>query len=238
MSRNRVPGSEEVRRATVVLVHGAWHGPWCFTKVVDGLAEKGITAIAPELPLLDGLGVDAALVADLVAGIDEPVVLLGHSYGGQVISAAATESANVTHLVYLCALMLDQGESLQDILATGPNAYDAVRRDGDHRVVIPELAAATFYGDCSTDDIDLALRSVRPMPAAPAPTPAGAPAWTRIPSTYVVCEQDRAIPPAGQHILARHASRVVSWDASHSPFFSRPDLLVELLADLTATPGA
>lgn len=218
--------------ATVVLVHGAWHGPWCFAKVLDGLAARGVDAVAPELPLLGGLGADADLVADLVAGIDGPVVLLGHSYGGQVISAAARDAGNVAHLVYLCALMLDEGESLQDVMASGPNAYDAVKRDGDHRVVIPELAPATFYGDCSQDDIDLALRSCRPMPASPAPAPDGAPAWKSIPSTYVVCEQDKAIPPDGQRHLARHATDVVTWDVSHSPFFSRPDLMVDLLAGL------
>ncbi len=222
--------------ATVVLVHGAWHGPWCFAKVIDGLAARGVDTVAPELPLLGGLGADAELVAGLVTGIDGPVVLLGHSYGGQVISAGAVHAPNVTHLVYLCALMLDEGESLRDIMAGGPNAYDAVKLDGDHRVVIPELAPATFYGDCSQDDIDLALRSCRPMPASPAPAPGGAPAWKSIPSTYVVCEQDKAIPPEGQRHLARHATNVISWDVSHSPFFSRPDLMVDLLADLASGP--
>ncbi len=222
--------------ATVVLVHGAWHGPWCFTKVLDGLAARGIDAVAPELPLLGGLGADAELVAELVAGIDGPVVLLGHSYGGQVISAAAADATNVAHLVYLCALMLDEDEKLQDVMGGGPNAYDAVKRDGDHRVVIPELAPATFYGDCSQSDIDLALRSCRPMPASPPPGPGGAPAWKSIPSTYVVCEQDKAIPPDSQRHLARHATDVVTWDVSHSPFFSRPDLMVDLLADLASGP--
>ncbi|MEZ5408155.1 MAG: alpha/beta hydrolase [Acidimicrobiales bacterium] len=227
--------------ATVVLVHGAWHGPWCFAKVLDGLAARGVDAVAPELPLLGGLGVDAELVADLVAGIDGPVVLLGHSYGGQVISAAAAgrgtgEGGNVDHLVYLCALMLDEDESLQEVMAGGPNAFDAVKRDGDHRVVIPELAAATFYGDCGPSDIELALRSCRPMPASPPPPPGGAPAWKAIPSTYVVCEQDKAIPPDSQRRLARHATHTVTWDVSHSPFFSRPDLMVDLLADLASGP--
>ncbi len=222
--------------ATVVLVHGAWHGPWCFAKVLDGLAARGVEAVAPELPLLGGLGPDAELVADLVTGIDGPVVLLGHSYGGQVISAAAVDAPNVAHLVYLCALMLDEDEKLQDVMGGGPNAYDAIKRDGDHRVVIPELAPATFYGDCSQSDIDLALRSCRPMPASPAPAPGGPPAWKSIPSTYVVCEQDKAIPPDSQRHLARHATDVVTWDVSHSPFFSRPDLMVDLLADLASGP--
>ena len=130
--------------APVMLVHGAWHGPWCWYKVIDGLGARGVTVVAPELPLLQGVGADAEVVATALAGIDEPVVLLGHSYGGQVISLAGRDRDQVRHLVYLCAMQMDETDSWPELLGFGPNVGAAMRTEGDHRVVIPEAAAATF----------------------------------------------------------------------------------------------
>jgi pimeloyl-ACP methyl ester carboxylesterase len=223
---------------SVVLVHGAWHGPWCWYKVVAGLEAAGVRAVAVELPLLDGVERDAAVTRAAIDAIDGPVVVCGHSYGGVVISSAAAGAANVAHLVYLCAFQLAPDESIGGLFAEHGNLVaEAIRTEGDTRVVIAERARATFYADCSEDDVALALRSVRPMPAQAAATPMEPPAWCSVASTYVRCQHDRAIPYGAQQAMSRHADHVLTWPTSHSPFFSRPDLLVSLLIGLAGAPG-
>ena len=220
----------------VVLVHGAWHGPWCWPRVLDGLAAAGIDATAVHLPLADGPGVDADAVRAALAGLDDAVVV-GHSYGGVVISAACSGATNVARLVYLCAFQLAEDETTTTVNAAYPSALlGAIRADGDGRTVDPDHITELFYADCPASDVELARRSLRPMPARPTVLDPFRPAWRDIPSTYVVCEQDRAIVPDAQRMMAARATEVRSWATSHSPFFSRPELLVELLTEL-ASPG-
>lgn len=218
----------------IVLVHGAWHGPWCWAKVAEGLRAAGATVVAPELPLRDGPAADAEVVREALAGLDGAVVL-GHSYGGVVISAACAGLANVAHLVYLCAFQLSEGETTASVLGAFPNRMAAcIRIEGDERTVGDEHLVELFYGDCDDADVALARRSLRPMPVAPPTLPPYRPAWREVPSTYVVCEGDGAIPPAAQRMMAERAGAVRSWDTSHSPFFSRPELVVDLLLELAA----
>jgi hypothetical protein len=109
---------------------------------------------------------------------------------------------------------------------------EALRFDGDARTVADEAIGPLFYGDCSAQDVALARGLLRPMPTAPPPIEPYRPAWRDITSTYVVCNQDRAIDPAAQRVMAQRATEVHAWDTSHSPFFSRPDLVVDLLSVL------
>lgn len=230
--------------ATVVLVHGAFHGAWCFTKVVDGLDAAGIPTVAVDLP---GHGDDPAPPGDLyahadwlrarLATIDGPVVLLGHSYGGAVITDAAAGAPNVVRLVYLCAVVPDAGEPVAavslDELAPDEGVSEvvaAMRADADGFVVVdPELAVGAFYADCADDDVAFALARLGPQnPASMQQTLRGA-AWRTIPSTYVLCTEDRAVSPAMQRGMATRTTETVELSTSHSPFFSRPDLVVELL---------
>jgi pimeloyl-ACP methyl ester carboxylesterase len=218
----------------VLLVHGAWHGAWCWHRVLDGLAARGVTATAVELPLLDGPGADADAVRTALAGLDDAVVM-GHSYGGVVISAACAGAANVAHLVYLCAFQLTEDETTASMNAAFPSALlSAIRVDGDTRTIDPDRLTELFYADCPTEDIELARRSLRPMPARPTVLDPFRPAWRDLASTYVVCEQDRAIVPEAQRMMAARAGDVRNWDTSHSPFFSRPDLVIDLLTELAS----
>jgi pimeloyl-ACP methyl ester carboxylesterase len=222
----------------VVLVHGAWHGAWCWHKVLDGLAAAGIDAHAVELPLRAGVAADV----DATRTVLEPLrgaVVVGHSYGGVVISGAGRPD-NVAHLVYLCAFQLTEDETTATILGAHPTGIvSAMRIDGEDRTIAVEHQRELFYGDCSDEDVAFATSRLRPMPAsAPAPPPYRA-AWRDVPSTYVVCDQDRAIHPAGQLAMAQRATRVVHWPSAHSPFLSRPELVVGLLAGLAASePGS
>ncbi|MCC6438930.1 MAG: alpha/beta hydrolase [Acidimicrobiales bacterium] len=218
----------------IVLVHGAWHGPWCWAKVLHGLRDAGITGVAPELPLREGPSADVAVVREVVTGLDDAVVL-GHSYGGVVISAACSGLTNVAHLVYLCAFQLAEEETTATVLGAFPNRMAACTRvDGDERTIGGEHLVELFYADCPAEDVALARRSLRPMPTTPSPALPYRSAWRDVPSTYVVCERDGAIPPAAQRAMAARARKVRRWDTSHSPFFSRPELVVELLLELAA----
>jgi pimeloyl-ACP methyl ester carboxylesterase len=219
---------------TVVLVHGAWHGAWCWDKVVAGLAARQVPTIAVELPF-DGLDADAAEARKAIGRAGADAVVVGHSYGGAVISQAASGLANVGHLVYLCAFMSGEGDDVGAIMAKYPSPLVAHMRVVDGRTVVdPGGAADAFYGDCSKADIDGALARLRSIPGV---TLAGEkpPAWRDVPSTYVVCTEDRAILPGAQREMAMHATHVVEWPTSHSPFVSQPHRVVDLLERLART---
>jgi len=213
---------------TVVLVHGAWHGAWCWDKVVAGLSARRVPTIAVELPF-DGLDADAAEARKAIARAGAGAVVVGHSYGGVVISQAASGLGNVGHLVYLCAFMTGEDDDVGAMMAKYPSPLVPHMRVVDGRTVVdPAGAVDAFYGDCSKADIDAALARLRSIPGV---TLAGdqRPAWHAVPSTYVVCTEDRAIPPGAQHEMARHATHVLEWPTSHSPFVSQPHRVVDLL---------
>ena len=233
--------------ATVVLIHGAWHGAWCWDRVVPRLEAEGITTIAVDLPghgaSTDPLGdlyTHSAFVRELLATIDGPVVLCGHSYGGAVISEAAAGTHSVRHLVYLCAIVPDVGEALAAVMAgdvapqPGRSELTAAMQRHDDGTMTVDLDAAVpvFYDDCAQVDVDAARKQLCAHSAASFGQPLRAAAWHDIPSTYVVCTDDRAIQPEFQRALATRTTTAVEWPTSHSPFFSRPDLVADLLAGL------
>ena len=221
---------------TVVLVHGAFHGAWCWEPVRSELDARGVANLAPDLPLT-GFEDDAATVAAALEAVDGPVVLVGHSYGGMVISRAAGARDDVDRLVYLCAVQVADGEEMT--LRPTLLMEHLVHGDDGALSVDLEFAAECFYHDCDPAAAAAAVAQLRPMPvgvgeiggtAAEVPPPA----WTTIPSTYVVCTLDRTIDPETQREMARHATDVVTWDTSHSPMMSRPELVADLLAELAA----
>jgi pimeloyl-ACP methyl ester carboxylesterase len=236
--------------ATVVLVHGAFHGAWCWSKVVPLLQADGIPVVAVDLPghgdrpgppgdLYDA----AAHVREVLDGIDGPAVVCGHSYGGAVITEATAERADVTQLVYLAALMPDVGESvgatMPDVVTDGWGESE-LTRDGaiepgvDGTMSIePKAAIVALYGDCSEDDVEYALARLCPQSAASFGEPLTGAGWHDIPATYVVCTEDRAVVPDFQRAMATtRATTVVELPTSHSPFFSQPEAVAALLAQL------
>ena len=228
--------------ATVVLVHGAWHGPWCFQKVVDGLGARGVPVVnvdrrRPTGPNGELRGVtDSAenekIVREALDGVDGPVVLLGHSFGGVPITTAPLGNDNVKHLVYLTAIMPDTDGSMPDNFVN-PELATAVQpgADGSTTVQTDKIRYA-FYHQCSNEDYEHALTQlVRDDGAVPFDAPRDT-AWNKITTTYVVCTEDQALLAEGQRTLARRADRVVEWATDHSPFLSAPQLMVDLLDDL------
>jgi pimeloyl-ACP methyl ester carboxylesterase len=219
----------------VVLVHGAWHGAWCWAQVVDALDALGVSSDAVELPLT-GLADDAATVrAAIHAAIDDAgpgVVVVGHSYGGMVISQAAAGIDGVGRLVYLAAFMTDEGEDEIAIMSAHDSpVLQAVVVDDGGASIDPAQAHALFYADSDADTVAAIVPRLRPMRGGG--SLAGAPAWKSIPSTYVVCTEDGALAPAAQREMAVRADAVVEWPTDHSPFLTRPGELAALIASST-----
>jgi pimeloyl-ACP methyl ester carboxylesterase len=236
--------------ATVVLVHGAWHGAWCFERVVPLLQAAGVPVLALDLPghgadpgPFTDLHGDASRVVTALDGIGGEVVLLGHSYGGAVVTEAGTHDA-VRHLVYLCAFALDEGEScaaaaVEEAAALShegrPNlADDWVVNDDGTTTLSPVSAARCFYNDCDPDAVAWAIGRLGRQPTQNFGQAPAAVAWRDRPSTYVVCRDDLAVHPGLQDLLARRCTARVRWATSHSPFLSQPALLSSLLTELAA----
>lgn len=211
----------------VLLVPGSWHGSWCWDGVADRLTAAGATVRAIDLPSnggAAGLANDAAAVRAGLADLGEPAVAVGHSYGGAAISEGA---AGAAALVYLCAFMLDEGESLLDALQHQlPDWLEVDQERGSHLATRTE---EVLYGDCAPDVAAAAAARLTRQSVAAIATPQSAPAWRGVPSTYVVCEQDRAVPPAAQEAMSARAGTVHRLRSSHSPFLSRPDEVAEVV---------
>jgi pimeloyl-ACP methyl ester carboxylesterase len=230
---------------TVLLVHGAWHGAWCYAALQAELDRRGVPSYAVDLPghgasllpLADLYG-DGQFVADTLARIDGPVVLVGHSYGGAVIGEAATRHpANVAHLVYLTAFCLDKGEALLPYNQSLPPADNplagAMRINTDGTATLdPALCEAAFYAQCPPGTAAAALPRLCPQPLATFTQPLTGAPWKTIPSTYVRCTLDGAIPITSQTIMAERCQHVVTLETDHSPFASRPVETADLLERL------
>ncbi len=233
-----------------VLVHGAWHGAWCWEQVEGHLEDRGAASVAVNLP---GRAGDTQSVAELtldsyvdrvVAAIDaspEPVVLVGHSLGGLVISQTAERVPDkVSSLVYLCAMLLQDGQSTIDASVNDPDSQLMANISLDEGAATSSVTGPAvrdlFYGDCSAVASANAMRLLVPEPVGPASTAVHVTAarWGSVPRSYILCTQDRAISPAAQRamIASVGVDRVLEMESSHSPFISQPEELAALLIDL------
>jgi pimeloyl-ACP methyl ester carboxylesterase len=195
--------------------------------------------VPPESPSLPDRTEDVAATLDVVDQVGSPVVLMGHSYGGMVISEAGTHPA-VTHLIYLCAFAPEPGETLIELAASEPPSLLAgAIQFGPGRGLIsvdPAEATVVFYADVSPDAAAEAVAKLVPSTASTLLQPAAAAAWRERPSTYVVCEQDNALSPARERQMAeRIGARIWSLPTSHSPFLSRPEALADIIENVVRT---
>src|SRR6185437_9536667 len=236
--------------ARFVLVHGAFHGAWCWEEVTGELEARGHTVEVFDLP---GLGDEPTPVsevtldgyADRICGVlgssDEPAVLVAHSMGGVAIThAAARCPERIASLVYVGAFLPADGQSLVDLTQLPEGADDGVQAnavvEGEPPVAtMPrDKALEVLYAACEPEAAEHAAARLRPQPIAPFVTPGSAPpdgAFGRLRRSYVICTQDRAIPAALQRRMAgeRANGEIVELDTDHSPFLSCADELVELL---------
>jgi pimeloyl-ACP methyl ester carboxylesterase len=210
--------------ASALLVPGSWHGAWAYDEVADRLARAGVKVTVIDLPSnggAAGLADDAAAVRSALGDIGAPTVVVGHSYGGIAVSEGAAGSPEAVGLVYLAAFMLDVGESLLDALRHElPDWISVDQAAGSH---IAERAEEMLYGDCPPDVAARAAARLTRQSVAAIATPQTAAAWQSLPSTYLICDEDRAVPPPAQGAMSARAGTVRRIGASHSPFLSRPD---------------
>jgi pimeloyl-ACP methyl ester carboxylesterase len=230
---------------TIVLVHGAFADSSAWTDTVAELESAGYLVLA--LPnQLRSLANDADYVRAIVATIDGPVILVGHSYGGAVIGEAARGAQNVRALVFVGAYILEQGESIFTVLdparfpggMLGPDTTIArgvpnVAASGGHDTelwIAPADFHRVFAADSTPERAHAMAISQRPLALAAATGIAGPPAWRDLPNWALVTEQDSAIPPAGQRWMAQRAGAVIeSVAASHAVMVSRPDAVASLV---------
>lgn len=235
---------------TYVLVHGAWHGAWCWHRIVAGLQRASHRAIAPDLKSLGRdrtppgeitLATWTDQIAALVQAQSEPVVLVGHSRGGLVLSEVAERiPERVRVLVYVTAFMLESGQSLQDFAAQDPDSLvgpATILDQAQGAVSIREDAVRdVFYGQCSDADVVLAKSLLMPEPLAPLATPLrlSAARFGGVPRIYVECTEDRAMTLAAQRRMqaALPCRERITLEADHSPFFSHSEILTDVLSKI------
>jgi pimeloyl-ACP methyl ester carboxylesterase len=225
----------------VVLVHGAWHGAWCWTALQAELDRRGIPSLAIDLPghgastepYGDLLG-DAVALSALLAKQQRPIVLVGHSYGGAVISQAVAETGNVIHLVYLAAFVPDVGENVVSMSTTMPEASTAlagaIKTDGGFSTIDPAAAWAAFYAHCDPMSATANIARLDRQPFATFTQEATHASWRSTPSTYVVCTDDAAVHPSHQQLMAARCTHTESLATDHSPFASMPLETAEIIA--------
>jgi pimeloyl-ACP methyl ester carboxylesterase len=225
--------SDLTTRPTVVLVHGAFADASGFAGVIRELQQADLAVIAPPNPLRSVAG-DAASLHAVVEAIPGPVVLVGHSYGGAVITQASAGLENVRSLVYLAAFGLDVDESVLSVqepfapslLASNarPTPYDAPGAVGGPDLYIDtKTFRETFCADLPTDVAAVLAVSQRPVAAATLNERCTAAGWKTIPSWFLVSGQDNTINPEAEHFMAsRMGATTETIDASHLAFASRP----------------
>ncbi len=224
---------------TVILVHGGFADASYWAPVIKELQDHDVPVIAPANPLR-GLAQDAAYLANFVNQIDGPVLLVGHSYGGAVISVAGASAPNAVGLVYVAAFALDEGESFAEIFAQYPATplVGAVRpsnyplENGGTAVeltIAPELYRQAFAADLPEDITRILAVSQRPF-AAIFEDRASAAAWKKLPAWAVVASSDNAIPPDAERLMYRRAgAQSIEVDASHSIALSQPTAVADLI---------
>ena len=236
--------------ATFVLIHGSWHGGWCWDSTVLRLEQAGHRVLAPDLP---GMGSDtmpfeenvlsqwADFVAELVSQQSEPVILVGHSRGGIVISEVAERVPDrVACLVYVTAFLLPNGDSLTDFVSrypgTGP--MSATERSADRKlaILIPDKCRPIIYSQASDEDFEAAAAQFCPEPIACflQPLSLSDEKFGSVRRAYVEATRDRTITLEMQRDMnaAMPCENVISLDCDHVPQYSAPDELAEALNSL------
>ena len=234
----------EKSKPVVVLVHGAFAESGGWGPVAQRLQAEGHRVIAAANPLRS-VGYDAAQIRALIDSIDEPVVLVGHSYGGMVISKAAAGADGVKSLVYIAAFAPAPGDSAASLSGEFPGStlaetLRAVPQSGGDQdmYVAQELYRQQFAADVPQETTQIMAATQRPITLAALQEPAeGEQGWTTVPSFFLIAEADKNIPSAAQHFMADRAKgRSVSIDgASHAVFASHPAEVADLILRAATT---
>jgi pimeloyl-ACP methyl ester carboxylesterase len=239
-------------KPTVVIEAGAWADNSSFAGVVRRLQDDGYTVDVPPNPL-QGLTYDSQTLAGFLGTISGPIVLVGHSYGGMVITNAAAGNPNVKALVYVDAYIPAQGDTLLSLTSAQPGSCLAVANPatvfdfapipgapaGDvDAYVKPGVFAACFANGLPAVEGGVLAATQRPLATGTLTDPSGTPAWQTIPSWAVVGTQDHVIPPAEQLFMATRAhAHITEVDAPHLSMISSPGIVTQVIVDAAQATG-
>ena len=229
---------------TFALVHGAWHGPWCWKILTPFLQQAGHSVVAPELPSEDG-SADFDAYADMVCAalhlVSDDVVVVGHSMGGPT-AALIADRRPVRHLVYLCAAVPEGGIGLFDQWQAQPDMVCADFADGwlqslsepDEQLrtvwVDFDFVRRVFYADCDEATVTAAIDHLRPQAGYPWTVPCSLTEHPSVRCTSVVCSDDRIVNPGWSRRIARDiGAEIIELPGSHSPLLSRPSAVADVL---------
>ncbi|MFC0438460.1 alpha/beta fold hydrolase [Kutzneria buriramensis] len=219
----------------ILLVHGAWHGAWCWDELTPHLERHGWRVFTVDLPSTwsdpeVGMYDDAEVVGEALGAIDGPVTVLGHSYGGVPMSEAAETAPNVERLIYLAAQMLEVGEAL--VTPLGGPWFPA-----DWRMVpVPDQITDAAYFDVPTELAAATTARLRPQSARAFTDAQTRASWQKLPSALIACDDDRNIPEVfiKRAIDDEMPTLVRRLPGGHSPFLARPAELADVIDEVAA----
>jgi pimeloyl-ACP methyl ester carboxylesterase len=227
----------------LVLVHGAWHNADAFSALRGLLAQRTIDSsvvelgsVAAEGETIGDMYQDAERVRDAIDALDQPCYVLAHSYGGIPVSQGLAGATNVQGLIFLTAFVLGRGETLFE--ACGSQDPPWWLRSDDNTRVVPKDPSSIFYNTCDKETARLAEQSLRTQSLSSFTQPLTHCAWERIPSTYITCSLDKAIPLFAQEAMAQRTTTVHALKTDHSPFLSDPQTLAEIIATTMGAKNA
>jgi pimeloyl-ACP methyl ester carboxylesterase len=220
-------------KPNIVLVHGAWADGSCWSEVIRRLQVGGYHVIAPQFPL-SSLAADVARLRQVLQFQTGPTVVVGHSYGGQIMTALGADAPNVVGLVYIAAFGLDQGESLGALLSQGPVTPALVHMftDGQGFAWLSEDDFVNhFAGDVEPAKARVMYAVQQALAATAFNDVMDVPAWKSVPSWYLVAKDDEAIPPdAERQFAARMGATTIEVPASHVAMVSHPSEVAGLIS--------
>jgi pimeloyl-ACP methyl ester carboxylesterase len=227
--------SASLQKASVVLVHGAWADGSCWSNVIVPLQNRALQVTAAPIPLTS-LSDDAAALQRVIDRTAGPVILVGHAYAGAVIAAAQDE--RVKALVYIAALAPDKGETVADVFYRNPPHPKAPQMVPDeHGLVWMPVAGfgCAVAHKASPDQLAIMAAVQRPLSVQCIQEKAPSPAWKKLPSWYLVAEEDRMINPETQRFMAdRMHATIRSHSVDHTPMYTEPEVVVDVIAEAAA----
>ena len=216
----------------ILLVHGAWADGSCWSDVIAQLQARGYNVTAPQFPETS-LADDVARLRQVLSLQGGPTVVVGHSYGGQIMTALGEETSNVVGLVYIAAFGLDQGETIGALLQAGPPtpALAHLNIDSQGFARLPE---EDYVGHFAADIDPVKARVMyavqQALSASTLEDVMGVPAWKALPTWYLVAADDQAIPPDAERAFARRmGATTVEIQSNHCAMVSHPDDVVSLI---------
>ncbi len=219
-------------RPNIVLVHGAWADGSCWSAVIERLQADGFHVTAPQFPE-SSLAADVARLREVLARQDGPTIVVGHSYGGQIVTALGADAPNVVGLVYIAAFGLDEGESIGALLQQGPPTPALAHLEVDDQgfAWLPEEDFVNHFA-ADVDPVKARVMHAvqQPLSWSALNEVMGVPAWKSHPSWFMIADGDQAIPPeAERQFAARMGATTVEVPTNHVAMVSHPDEVLQLI---------